>query len=163
MKLYTAEYFIKNLDLEGHVEGGYYKETYRNPFPFKDERGERALSTTIYYLLESGQVSKLHKLNSDEMWFYQYGSPMVIHTIDENGIYKALHLGLDFEKGQNPQILVPANVVFGAEPLNEDSFSLVSCMVSPGFDYRDFTLYGAEELCNMFPHCKDLIIRINGR
>jgi len=161
--LYTAEYFIKNLGLEEHVEGGYFKETYRSSFPFQDERGERDLSTAIYYLLESGQVSKLHKLKSDEMWFYHYGSPMVIHTIDENGVYKDIHLGLDFGKGQKPQVLVPSNIIFGAEPLVKDSFSLVSCMVSPGFDYGDFILYDAKELCDMFPHCKDIIIRMNGR
>lgn len=166
--MYTAEYFISKLGLDGHIEGGYYKELYRTSFSVSVEGSkfnidsDRALSTTIYYLLKSGQVSKFHKLKSDEIWFYHYGCPMIIHIIDENGVYKALKLGLDLENGESPQILVPADTIFGAEPLHRDSFSLVSCMVSPGFDFRDFTLYESKELCAMFPQSKDLICRLNG-
>lgn len=167
--MYTAEYFISKLDLESHVEGGYFKETYRNAYcttsegyPFQYE-GNRALSTTIYFLLKSGQVSKFHKLKFDEMWFYHYGCPLVIHMIDDKGNLSSIKLGLDIEKGEKPQVLVPAGVVFGAEPLEEDAFTLVSCMVSPGFDFRDFVLFDEEELCQQHPKHVEIIKRLNGR
>lgn len=166
--MYTADYFINKLGLEAHVEGGYFKEVYRNeleisteayPIPFE---GERALSTTIYFLLKSGQVSKFHKLKFDELWFYHYGCPVMIHMLDEKGGYQKLELGLDLEKGEMPQVLVPANVIFSAEPLAEDSFSLVSCLVSPGFDFRDFILYDGNTLSEMYPEHEEVIRRFNG-
>ena len=167
--MYTADYFISKLGLEGHIEGGYFKEIYKNPFytsgegcPYNFE-GARALSTTIYFLLKSGQVSKFHKLKFYEIWFYHYGCPMVIHMIDDAGEYKSVRWGLDIEKGEMPQVLVPANVIFGAEPLENDTFSFVSCLVSPGFDFRDFILYEEKELCLMHPGHADIIKKLNGK
>jgi uncharacterized protein len=166
--MYTAEYFIDKLGLEAHIEGGYFKEIYRNSFEISSEgfshalEGKRSLSTTIYFLLKSGQVSKFHQLKSDEIWFYHYGCPILIHMIDENGDYKCVRLGLHLEAVEMPQILIPANVIFGAEPLNDNSFSLVSCMVSPGFDFRDFKLFEANELSLMFPKYLEIIQKLNG-
>jgi len=166
--LYTADYFISKLGLEGHIEGGYFREIYRNSFNtgckgYKhDFVGERALSTTIYFLLKSGQVSKFHKLKFDELWFYHYGCPMLIHMIDEQGSYKSAALGLNIDKGELPQILVPSNTIFGAEPLDADTFSFVSCMVTPGFDYRDFYLYEEKELIDKYPEHQGIITRLNG-
>jgi hypothetical protein len=162
-QIYSADYFIEKLALEPHIEGGYYKEIYRNSTMISDDQylhkfeGERALSTTIYFLLKSGQVSKFHKLKFDEIWFYHYGCGMDIHIIDENGKLKTEKLGLNIENGESPQILVPANHIFGAEPNQNDSFSLVSCLVSPGFDFRDFVLYNENELRTMFPQNATLI------
>ena len=166
--MHSAEYFIESLGLEFHIEGGYFKVTYRctthidyNSYPTNFE-GERALSTTINFLLKSGQTSKFHTLKFDEIWFYHYGSPMVIHMIDSEGVYSKQLLGINLDKGENPQVLVPANTIFGAEPLEKTSFGLVSFLVSPGFDCRDFTLFTANELITRFPKHKNIITRING-
>ncbi|OGO77138.1 MAG: cupin [Clostridiales bacterium GWB2_37_7] len=167
--MYTADYFISKLGLEAHIEGGYFKQIYKNSFYTSDEgypynfEGDRSLSTTIYFLLRSGQVSKFHKLKFDEVWFYHYGCSMIIHMIDNKGEYRSVRLGLDIEKGEMPQVLVPANVIFGAEPLESDTFSLVSCLVSPGFDYRDFILYEEKDLFYLYPEHTDIIKKLNGR
>lgn len=168
-QIYSADYFIEKLALEAHIEGGYYKEIYRNSTMISDDQyllkfeGERALSTTIYFLLKSGQVSKFHKLKFDEIWFYHYGCGMNIYIIDENGNLKTEKLGLNIENGELPQILVPANHIFGAEPTQNDSFSLVSCLVSPGFDFRDFVLFEEVELISKYPIYEDLIKKLNGK
>lgn len=154
----TAEYFIDKLGLKPHIEGGYFKELYGNSL--KSPEG-RPLSTTIYYLLKSGQVSKFHRLKSDEIWFYHCGSPLLVHQIDQGGTLSTVALGLMAEMGEHPQLLVPGNTVFGAEVKNEDSFCLVSCMVSPGFDYQDFTLFSSDELCAIFPGHSAVIRRLN--
>jgi hypothetical protein len=166
--MFSADFFIEKLGMENHVEGGYYKEIYRNSTLVSDDiysckfEGHRALSTTIYFLLKSGQFSKFHKLKFDEIWFYHYGCAMNIHIIDENGENKIKKLGLDIEKGELPQILVPANQIFGAEPTGLNSFSLVSCMVSPGFDFRDFVLFEENELISMYPNHAEIIKKLNG-
>lgn len=87
---------------------------------------------------------------------------MIIHVIDELGQLKSFRLGLNADGGENPQLLIPANQIFGAEVLENDSFSLVSCMVSPGFEYADFELFAAEALIKLYPWHKDLILKLNG-
>ena len=164
--MYNAEYFISKLSLEPHIEGGYFKEVYRSSLEISSRvilaslNGKRNLSTTIYFLLKSGQFSKFHRLKSDEIWFYHFGSPMVVHTIDDKGEYKPFRLGLNFEKDEKPQVLISSGFIFGAEPANKNSFSLVSCMVSPGFDFRDFTLLKELELLDMYPGHANIIRKL---
>ncbi len=130
----SAAHYIDALSMQAHPEGGYYAVVYRHPVFIPDgvhpdiPAGGRPLSSTIYYLLSSGEISRFHRLQSDEMWFFHDGCPMVIHTI-RNGVYAQQLLGLDIASGQLPQQLLEARTVFGAEPMHEDSFSLVSCMV----------------------------------
>ncbi|MDD3876526.1 MAG: cupin domain-containing protein [Bacteroidales bacterium] len=162
-----AEYYINHLNLEPHIEGGYFKEIYRSPFHLQKNclpsefDGGRALATTIFFLLKSGQVSKFHQLLSDEIWFYHDGVPMLIHMINEQGAYILQKLGPDVKNGENLQVLIPAGTVFGAEPTAAHSFSLVSCMVTPGFDFRDFKLFSSKELCDKFDMHKEIIQRLN--
>lgn len=160
--------YVTRLDMQAHIEGGYYRELYRSPIQITDEglpfrfEGSRALSTTICFLLESGQWSKFHRLKFDEIWFYHDGCPMLVHQIDADGRYSCARLGLSPEQGEQPQLLITAGTIFGAEPAAPDSFCLVSCMVSPGFDFRDFELFGAQELLALFPAHAGIIQRLNG-
>ena len=164
-----AQYYIEKLGLEEHIEGGFFREIYRSADNVNSDSlsadfdGERALATTIYFLLKSGQTSKFHRLKFDEIWFYHYGSPIRIHMIDSEGKYTSHVLGLDVDKNQKPQVLVPASTIFGAEVLEPDSFGLVSCMVTPGFDFRDFELLAADDLCLKFTNLTQLIQRIHKR
>ena len=166
--MFTADYFISRLGLEPHIEGGYFRETYRNIHTINNSEsaighdGKRSLSTTIYYLLKSGQTSKFHRIKSDELWFYHYGSPLIIHLIDSGGNLKSARLGLNIESGETPQVLVSANSIFGAEVAQHNSFGLVSCMVSPGFDYRDFEIFHSRDLISLYPGHKEIIRRLNG-
>lgn len=164
---HTAEEYIAQLGLAKHIEGGYFKELYKNSRTINrvdstaDGEAERTLSSTIYYLLKSGQVSRFHKLQSDELWFFHAGSPLCIHTINAEGNLATLTLGLSVDQGEQPQVLIPAGTIFGAEVSEKNSFTLVSCMVSPGFDYHDFYLYTADELTKQFPAHSTIITRLN--
>jgi uncharacterized protein len=159
----TADYYIQALQLEGHIEGGYFKELYKNSRTIRPQKDaeERVLSSTIYYLLKSGGVSKFHKLKSDEIWFFHDGSPLLIHMINQAGELQSVRLGLSVANGELPQVLVPAGTIFGAEVAEKDSFGLVSCMVSPGFDYKDFELCSYQELAKKYPNYLDLIKRLS--
>ena len=161
----TAEHYIKTLGMEAHIEGGYFKELYKSDIVIKQCDAEtkvqeqRAISSTIYYLLQSGDISKFHRLGSDEIWFYHDGSPLIIHMISGDGELQSVKLGLDTAKGERPQVLVPANTIFGAEVERKDSFGFVSCMVSPGFEYKDFQLCTSEELTAEYPEHFEVISR----
>ena len=62
----TPEYWVNQLSLEPHPEGGYFKQTFKSNEVVAGR--ERVLYTSIYFLLESGNVSHFHRLQSDELW-----------------------------------------------------------------------------------------------
>lgn len=148
---------VEKLQLKPHPEGGYYSETYRSGLDIAG--AERSLATCIYFLMTSDNVSKFHTIAGDEIWFYHEGSPLTVHILSENGYEKLLVGPLD-GPGHHPQQLVPPGVIFGSTVEDPDSYSLVSCMVAPGFDFRDFRLYSADELLAKWPDAKEIIGRL---
>lgn len=154
---------VKKLDLQPHPEGGYYKETYRSEDIIRDTilgnefNGSRNLCTGIYYLLESDDFSALHKINQDEMWHFYLGEAIELTMISEAGELSMVTIGNNVSNGEVLQFVVPKRNWFGARLLKANSFALVGCTVSPGFDFNDFKLGEREELLNKFPQHEDII------
>lgn len=157
-------YWIEHLELKSHPEGGWYKEVYRseeeipvNGLPVR-YKGSRSFSTSIYYLLEKGQISALHRIQSDEQWHFYAGSPLSVFIIHPNGILENLVIGSNPEKGEVFQGVVKAGCWFGS--MVEEGYALVGCTVSPGFDFADFELGKREELLHQYPQHKEIILRL---
>lgn len=154
---------VKKLDLHPHPEGGYYKETYRSEDIIRDTilgnefNGSRNLCTGIYYLLESDDFSALHKINQDEMWHFYLGEAIELTMISEAGELSMVTIGNNVSNGEVLQFVVPKRYWFGARLLKANSFALLGCTVSPGFDFNDFKLGEREELLNKFPQHEDII------
>lgn len=161
----TAHELITDLQLVRHPEGGWFRETYRSgeivPAQALPERftGSRAFSTAIYFLLQTDDISALHRIKSDEMWHFYAGSALLIHCIFPDGGYRALRLGANPAAGEQFQAVVPGGCWFGAEPVGE-GFALVGCTVSPGFDFSDFEMAETEQLCTRYPQHRELIKRM---
>ena len=152
---------IADYNMTSHPEGGWYKETYRSGQTTDvPALGKRHLMTSIYFLLESHQVSNFHVIKSDELWFYHSGSALTVHCIYPDGTYKKLHIGPDFSKGQTFQATVPKGTIFGSSVDEPNSFSMVGCAVSPGFDFQDFKLFEQVELLNQFPKHSEIIKKL---
>ncbi len=149
---------IEKLELEAHPEGGWYKEVYRSSIIFGEP--ERSLLTSIYFLLSSENISKFHRIKSDEIWYFHAGSPLIVHTLDKTKGHTEQLLGLELEHGQKPQLLVSANTIFGSSVLEENSYSLVSCAVAPGFDFEDFELFDQNTLKRDFPEFEKIIEKL---
>ncbi|WP_428637194.1 cupin domain-containing protein, partial [Shewanella sp.] len=58
-----------------------------------------------------------------------------------------------------PQFLVPKGCIFGSA-MNNPGFSLVGCMVSPGFTFEDFELFERQTLLNAYPQHRQIIERL---
>jgi len=166
MQNHDAQYYVTKLGLIPHPEGGYYKQTFASEERTSDQElsvnfeGKRKLYTSIIFLMGSQDISHFHRLKSDELWYYHAGSPLTVHIIDENGDYREIKLGLNFEKGEVLQALVPKNSIFGSSVMEEDTFSLVGCMVSPGFEFQDFELFTQKELLSTYPQHEDVIMKL---
>ena len=162
----NAEYWIRTLQLAVHPEGGHYRETYRSAETVSasalPERfsGDRCFATSIYYLLQSGEVSALHRIRSDEIWYHHDGAPVIIHVFEPGGGYRALKLGRDIRAGEAPQAVVSAGCMFGAAVEGDDMFCLAGCSVAPGFDFADFELAERDALLEEFPHYRDIITKL---
>lgn len=156
MHIKNVNDWVSKLGLEPHQEGGYFRST----FSSDQNVNGRMLYTSIYFLLTSDEVSHFHRLKSDELWYYHGGSPLTIHVIHENGEYEEIKLGLDLDGGEVPQALVPKNAIFGSSVTENNSCSLVGCMVSPGFDYEDFELFTQAELLEKYPQHREIIMKL---
>lgn len=161
----TKEYWVKNLQLESHPEGGYFKETYRSEKEIEvsklnvNAEGKRNLSTGIYFLIDSGNFSAFHRIKSDEMWHYYAGDSLIVHMIDLEGRYFTQKIGPNIEKGERLQYVVPAEYWFASEVIEGGKYSLVGCTVSFGFDFNDFELADSS-LLTRYPEHKSKIERL---
>lgn len=103
--------------------------------------GPRPTATGIYYLLGPGEESSWHQVRSDELWLHHQGVPLVLRIGgrgDEPGTdITEIVLGSDVAAGQSPQALVPAHHWQSAHPGGSGEV-LVTCIVSPGFDFADW-------------------------
>lgn len=163
--LYTPEYWIEQLNLQPHPEGGYYKETYRSRDEFSPENfparfnGYRSVSTAIYFLLPGKQRSLFHRIKSDELWHFHYGEALNIYVLTKRGLV-VLKLGPNPEKGEHLQVMVPANHWFGAMTADKENYTLSSCTVAPGFDFQDFEMGERKQLVDEFPMHEDIINKL---
>lgn len=152
---------VDQLELQPHPEGGYFSEIYRNESLIHTKDGKfpdsRNICTSIYYLLKGRDKSLFHRIKSDEIWHHYEGAPVTIHTIFDDGLYRAYHLGKEIIRGKSPQIVIPAYTWFGVTVDNEESYSLCGCTVAPGFDFKDFELADRYMLLQAFPEHEAII------
>jgi predicted cupin superfamily sugar epimerase len=131
--------------------------------------GERALATAILYLLPAGEHSAWHRVRGDELWLWQGGAPMLLRIGAQTRQAETRQaetrqaaprqaetrqaetrqaaprqaetrlVGPDPAAAHEPQVLVPGGAWQSATP-GEGAWSLVACLVTPGFDFADFEL-----------------------
>jgi predicted cupin superfamily sugar epimerase len=130
-----ARALIEALGLAPHPEGGWYRETWRADVA----AGERASATAILFLLEEGQRSHWHKVDATELWLFHAGQPLRLRTAaSDAGPVAEIRLGPDVLAGEQPQARVAPGEWQAAEA--DRGWALVSCIVSPGFEFAGFTL-----------------------
>jgi len=128
----TATEMIERLALQPHPEGGWFRETWRSEATLPDDR---AAATAILFLLEAGGRSHWHRVDAEEMWIFQAGAPLRLLTAADSAIVETV---LGPAAGQSPQHLVRAHEWQSAEA--DVGWTLVSCIVAPGFRYQGFEL-----------------------
>jgi hypothetical protein len=140
----------EQLDLSPHPEGGWFREMWRSPVGFTPDgyAGARASATCIYFLLQPHEESQWHRVTSTEIWFWHSGGPLTLslggHADTPASTAQQITLGPDVSAGQAPQVIIPAGDWQAARPAS-DKHVLVSCVVSPGFDFADFELFPASD------------------
>ena len=132
---------VDALGLERHPEGGWFREVWRSDVEVETSDGRvRATATSIHFLLHAGESSVWHRVASDELWIAHLGMvELELGGVDDSpSAHERLVVGTDVGAGQRLQALVPAGTWQRTVPGDVDA--LVSCVVSPGFDFADFEL-----------------------
>lgn len=153
------------IDILGMVpleeEGGLWAKTICSEDVLKGGRvdgypKDRPLYGAIYYLLTPDTFSRMHRLTSNEIWFYHRGPAVRLLLIHPDGRSEVKLLGQDLKRGERPQILVPRGTWQGASPdpescLSYDSegdqiFTLMSTSMTPEYLDSDFETATFDEL-----------------
>ena len=163
--------WIEKLQLERHIEGGYYARSYQaqdkvitvndryNSSFSNKETSIKHAGSAIYYLLEKNDFSAWHKLKSDEMWHYYDGdSAIIIHCLNEHGEYTQQRLGHPrLHQDAQFQVIVQSGLWFAAELVDKECYALVGCTVFPGFEFEDFILADRDKLIEKYPQHTKII------
>jgi len=165
----SADDWIETLGLEPHPEGGFYRETYRS---HRLLGGRAPVSTAIYFLLRSGDVSAFHRILSDEMWHLYAVTPLTrlrIWRLTPEGRLGTFLLGNEPARNEVFQDVVPAGDWFAGEVEvlgggdTRDAYALVGCTVSPGFLFSEFELAEGDALARKWPRHAELVRRLSAR
>jgi predicted cupin superfamily sugar epimerase len=136
-----AAELIATLDLRPHPEGGFYREVFRSESRVTraGDGADRAGLTTIYFLLPRGPVSRLHQVDSDEVWHLYEGGPLEVFDVNPAGDTVSRHRIEGVGDGSGvPVCVIPAGHWQAARSLG--AYTLVGCTVGPGFEFADFRM-----------------------
>ena len=172
----NRSYYIENMKLIKHPEGGYFREVFRSgaePMTSKgatDRKGALVLSprrtfagddgkrndlTSIYWMAVKENLLMLCRNESDHLHYHLAGAPFQYWiTNPSTGETETVILGPDLAKGHVLQMPVKGGYwkcgrLLETTETNLD-YSLISEAVAPGFDFHDFTMITSEELTEKF-------------
>lgn len=163
----TADEVKRLLGLQPHPrEGGWFVRTYEaketiSAKEFADGRypGSRRTGTAIYYLLEPGGFSEMHRLRSDEIFHFYAGDPVEMLQLRSgtDAFGRIVTIGNDLSAEQQPQVLVERGVWQGSRLVQGGRWALLGCTVSPGFEYDDYESADRSVLVKEWPEYAELI------
>jgi uncharacterized protein len=164
----TPEDVKKLLGLQPHPrEGGWYVRTYEaaelvSATSFADGRypGARRTGTAIYYLLDKGTFSEMHRLKSDEVFHFYLGDAVEMLQLRKGGDGKIIVIGNDIARGHRPQATVERGVWQGTRLVEGGNWALLGCTVSPGFEFEDYESGTREQLCELWPEFSEQIVAL---
>ncbi|WP_089730046.1 cupin domain-containing protein [Candidatus Thiosymbion oneisti] len=146
--------WITELQLEPHVEGGYFRRTYQADYMHEAipyATAPRCLMTSIFYMLTDDSPSDyLHVNRADIIHYFHAGSPLTYMIVHPDGKLERIRLGNNPAAGEQLQLLVKGGC-WKTALLERGEFGLISEAVSPGFEYADIALITKAEVQTRFP------------
>jgi len=156
-----TEELVKAYELMPHPEGGFFSQRHESRHSYsagarykddpnatqEDDSDKRLAMTHIYYLLCNNDFSGWHKIKSEELWTFYSGCALLLHIINPETKEKNTVVLSNSPKEGVLTYLIPRDYWFAAEVTDkENGHSFVGCTVSPGFDFRDWTLAQRDDL-----------------
>ncbi|MDQ8199462.1 cupin domain-containing protein [Pelagicoccus enzymogenes] len=155
----TVESVVDRLGLQRlDREGGWFRRIHTG----KAGADGRAVSTTIYALFTREEFSALHRLDAVEQFFFLDGDAFEVFRIGREGEGRWETLGRDLDRGESPHLVFEPGEWFGGVPIGdgERGWTLMSCVVTPGFEWDGFEIGQREELLEAYPNYGNEIRRL---
>lgn len=132
-------------------EGGWFRQTWVSGARWADGR---AAGSAITFLVTPEDFSALHRLKTDEVWFFQAGDALEHVRLERGGgAARVTRLGGDVAGGEVPQLVVPGGVWQGARLAvgGRRGWALIGCLMVPAWDEAEFELGSRAGLAGEFP------------
>ena len=133
--LEESKKLIEKYKLLSFSEGGYFVQIYTSSSSLI-QNNDRPLAGSIYFLLAQKDITRFHRLDCDEIWYYHQGVGINIYFVEENNTISLRQLGIG--EGQNPIVVVPKNTIYGAENIDTNGYTFISCITVPKFSPKGF-------------------------
>lgn len=152
MKLLALEEVVRLLHLHPLVgEGGLWKQTYISSETLSADAlpgrtTDRPMGSAIHFLLTPETFSCMHRLESDEIWYFHMGAPVEMLLLYPDGTAAVEVLGHDLAAGQRLQVTVPRGTWMGAQLHENGEYGLLSTSMAPGYADCEFEAAGYEKL-----------------
>lgn len=164
-KLNTKQ-LVAALNLEAHIEGGYFKQTFKADHRpnIETDFGPRMTMTSIYYLLTAeSPIGHFHMNRSDIMHYFHMGDPITYSLIYPDGRLETVVMGSDPTQGQVMQMMVKGGIWKASQIATDGDYGygLIGEAVAPGFEYSDMQLGEKEPLMMQFPQHLSLIEQLS--
>ena len=134
--LEESKKLIEKYKLLPFSEGGYFAEIYTSSSSSLIQNNNRPLAGSIYFLLDQKDITRFHRLDCEEIWYFHQGVGINIYFVEENNKISLKQLGIG--KGQEPMIVIPKNTIFGAENIDTNGYTFISCITVPKFSPKGF-------------------------
>uniref|UniRef100_A0A914X4P1 DUF985 domain-containing protein n=1 Tax=Plectus sambesii TaxID=2011161 RepID=A0A914X4P1_9BILA len=155
-----ARKLCETLNLAARTESkGWMAQAFISTLNVNRDGDARFGMSSKYSLHEGRHQGRWRRLKSDEMFVYLKGTPLEVHIISPTGELKRVVIGdpLADQRADGFQASMPAGHTFVTRTVDDDSYILMLCAVSPAFDAQDYCEVTQEEMIQKFPQHKDLI------
>ena len=132
-------------------EGGWFRQTWVSGARWADGR---AAGSAITFLVTPEDFSALHRLKTEEVWFFQAGDALGhVRLGPGGGAARLTRLGGDVLAGEVLQLVVPGGVWQGARLAagGRRGWALIGCTMAPAWDEGEFELGSRAGLAGEFP------------
>lgn len=160
--------YIKTLHLIPHHSqpGCLLADIYQGPIVDVDKNifsgGKRPQSNAIYHMVIETAITQFNNVKSPKYWQYCDGSPQAVCIVDtKNKTFEEFILGdplihAALAEKLNKKLLQIICILphqwIGAKLINNKSFSLITCTMTPGFDMQDFNVADINKAKILFPY-----------
>ena len=165
----TSKQIIDWLKLEPNpAEGGLFASTYVSALQVADAalpgfpptpKGP-ALCSAIYYFIEAGNFSAMHKVTGDMTYHFYSGGAVEMLLLHPDGSSEVCTFSSRLSAGVGPMKIIPGGTWIGSRMKAGGSHALLGVSMAPGFDPVDYSIGKRQALIDTYPERKELITKL---
>lgn len=165
----TAKQIIDCLKLQPNpAEGGLFASTYVSALQVADiglpgfapTPNGRALSSAIYYFIEAGNFSAMHKVTGDMIYHFYTGDPVEMLLLHPDGSSEVCTFSSHTGKGAGPMKIIPGDTWLGSRMKPGGQYALMGVTMAPGFHPNDYIIGKRPALIDAYPDRKEMITEL---